>query len=214
MKKKRRKENMVLFKILTIVFIICFAIQLLLTNFFIVYYLEFKKTSKFNSNSDNVLKKNVFYFLEGEEKLSPVFSEKERTHLFDVKNLILSVKIFFIIMLLFLFLLFEFIRNFKGFYWQVFIKHSLFSLAVLTIFSVGLFFIIKINFQIAFSIFHSLFFKPETWIFNHYDLIIQLFPEDYFIKTGSKIFVLLISELIFISILLMLKYFSLKKKIF
>jgi integral membrane protein (TIGR01906 family) len=158
--------------------------------------------------------KNVFYFLEGREELSNEFSEREYSHLLDVRNAVLMTKVFFIAMILLSVFLLLIIRRSKNFDLKNFSKYLLIYLSALTFFTLILFIFVRMNFSYAFSIFHSIFFKPETWIFDYDSLIIQLFPESYFINLSSKIFVGFIFELVFINFLLMIKSFSSKRKIF
>ncbi|MGC8929008.1 MAG: DUF1461 domain-containing protein [Candidatus Woesearchaeota archaeon] len=207
---KVNKEKNILLMVLTFVFVILSFVNLLLLNFFIIYYSEFRSSSK----SGNDLTKNVFYFLEGKEELSSAFSWREASHLLDVKNLISKTKLFFSSTIFLWALILAFTMRLKNFNTEDFTKYFLVFLASLTFIALIFLLCVKTNFDYAFSVFHSIFFKPKTWIFDYNSLIIQLFPKNYFFNLSSKMLVGLILELFFINILFVLKSFCFKKKTF
>jgi integral membrane protein (TIGR01906 family) len=117
---------------------------------------------------------------------SPLFKERELSHMQDVKNVVHPV-LEFGYGVWFLFLVIGLWARFGG-WWKDF-KHALCRGGWLT---VGLVVIIGIfagvSFWQFFTIFHELFFTGDTWLFLYSDTLIRLFPmrfwQDAFLYVG------------------------------
>ncbi len=117
------------------------------------------------------LAQNVRNFFMDKEGLDGAFSEKEKSHLVDVKNLISNIALLgWILFFVFVFLLFYENQKFRVFYYGM--------LAT----TISFFFILLayLIFPLSFDIFHQIFFKPGTWLFSPGSLIVDIFPFGFF----------------------------------
>ncbi|MEM1988399.1 MAG: DUF1461 domain-containing protein [Candidatus Woesearchaeota archaeon] len=137
------------------------------------------------------------------------FTEREINHLKDVsillKKLFLIKDVLFIvaiISLIFIYLIMQKttikILNLL----LLFLKIYIFLVLLLFIFS-------SIFFRIFFTSMHKLFFEENTWIFDKEDLIIQLFPPNFWYI--GTIFYFAMLEFLFIFYFIMLKYLKTMK---
>ena len=134
----------------------------------------------------------VMYFLIGKNKELPnVFNEREKHHLFDVKNIVsISTIALYILIALFISLAFisgiilktpHKIINFVG---NVLVFGGLLTIFLAT----ALFLAINSNFSSAFESFHQIFFEKNTYTFNPAnEVIVNLYPEQLFMDLGIKI---------------------------
>lgn len=126
------------------------------------------------------------------------FSQKEIDHMLDVSKLVKKLSIFFIfIFLLSSSILIWLIRN--KFQWLKFLP------TISLVLSIGFLVVALLTFSSSFTLFHRLFFQNDFWLLDpSKDLLINLFPESFFILQFTKIVVLSILDLIFIQFLLKL----------
>ena len=129
-----------------------------------------------NQSMDYV--QNIYAFIQWTSSLDPVFSLTEKSHMQDVKKVFHMVVVFEIIACIIFFLsLFVFIFQ-KKFYCIV--RWFLWGSISAFVFFLLLFLAIRINFLIAFSLFHRLFFPQGNRVFDSSSMLISLFPVGFF----------------------------------
>lgn len=143
-------------------------------------------TSTEISESRILYVENVYGFLQDKELISADFTKSEYEHLNDVKIIFNIVYIVFWISL-FLFLgigvyLIFMSKSFVFLNWLLF--WSLVSLLLMLI----LIALIVLDFGSAFNFFHELFFPQWNRSFPANSLLIQLFPESFFVSISRYIF--------------------------
>ena len=127
---------------------------------------------KFNNNREDTLK-IVEYLQEG--KPLNGFTDKEVTHMTDVKIIIDVFLLIFYLSFVFFIFITGFLIYENKFNSKVFIYGALFAV----VFLIALF-LLSLNFQSLFLNFHEVFFENNSWIFNQEDKLVNLFPEDFF----------------------------------
>ena len=180
---------------ITLIIIIIFAPLFLLMNNFLLTY-EFNKQSiRETSNmtkdeylfyTDQVIK----YFFNNESNLNikdkngnnlnNSFTEEEILHMIDVKRIIRYVFILLIISLVTLFALFKKIK------FKIVSNALILSFVALSIIGTILYF----NFDRSFYIFHKIFFRNQYWLLPENDMLIRMFPENFFYDYAITWFVI------------------------
>ena len=163
------------------------------------------------------LNEKVMNFINGKSsELPKEFNEREKQHLWDVKNIIKISKIllYALVILFFALLAVSFsilkisnhITNFAG-------KILVFGGFLTVMLAALLFFIISSDFSSAFGSFHRLFFQKETYLFDPAnEIIVSLYPEQLFMDLGTRISKFVIAASIVITLLGMLLLFKSKNK--
>ena len=118
---------------------------------------------------------------------SPLFNEREISHMLDVRNLTAPVLLIWKIVLAFFLLVLLF--SLTGKWFTDYLK-ALNKGAQLTILLIALILgSVALNFDLLFTKFHQLFFTGDTWLFYLSDNLIRLFPmrfwRDLFIFIGG-----------------------------
>lgn len=196
--------------ILLSLFIFLSAISLTILLFFNQRYILFEYERLFEKQEDlsKKIEKSglVMDFLEGkierEKMFIEGFNQREIKHLEDVRNLMTGVTLlskFFLggtgVLLVIIWKNCSIIR--KAFFLAGI------QMAILTIFL--LIFSIA-DFRIFFLNFHQLFFESGSWIFEEDDMLIQLYPEVFWMDTTKNILFLMLAEsIIFLSVSFVLK---------
>lgn len=162
-------------------------------------------TSTEISESRILYVENIYGFLQDKEPISNDFTKSEYEHLNDVK-IIFNIVYIVLWISLFLFLgigiyLIFMSKSFVFLNWLIF--WSLVSLLLMLLLIV----LIILDFWSAFNFFHELLFPQWNWSFPEESLLIQLFPESFFVSISRYIF-LSISG---VSAFVMLTSFLLKK---
>ncbi|MGM5482727.1 MAG: DUF1461 domain-containing protein [Nanobdellota archaeon] len=129
-----------------------------------------------------------------------LLSDKEFEHLKDVKKLFTLAKIllglcaFILVIFLFDFRFpdFSYIGIYVGLY---------------TIFFVFMSFLALQNFETSFDLFHNLFFAGDLWKMSGTDLLVSVYPSDFFFSAASAVFRRTVLFAFFISLVLNLGYF-------
>jgi len=136
------------------------------------YHNEFEKIGTYDrvENADEIIN-NTFLFVNGQEDLK-FFSDREKSHMEDVKEVVSSF--FFALLALKLLVAFLIIKIRKI---EIITKAFQYSLIWFTIVVLSLLFF---NFSDLFTSFHGIFFEQGTWVFSQSDLLIQLFPSQFF----------------------------------
>lgn len=179
-------------KLIKILVIILIPIVLLLSDLAFVFYQEVNKTE-------------LDGFFDGEE-LDDSYSEKEKLHMQEIKELISILKVILIIaavlLLLFLVLLFNYSR--KEFWFSLLIGSGV-TLLLCLIFVV----LFLIDFNVFFTAFHKLLFRTDSWLLNSSDKLIQLFPQNFFYLAGIKWLLYIIADSLIIGAI---SFFQLRKR--
>jgi integral membrane protein (TIGR01906 family) len=111
------------------------------------------------------------------EDCAKLFKQRELDHLVDVRSVLSTFSLIWMLSIAFLVILFllSFKYRLSKTYWIAVCHGSL-----LTILLVSLLIVISISsFMLVFDGVHDLLFRPGTWIFPHTDTLIRLFPEEF-----------------------------------
>lgn len=181
---KKQKQEFFLFFLIPI-FIILLSFHLVVFNSY-VYKTIFKKADVYQNLGKEIAdgeSKNIINFLLNKSELSNFFNQKEKSHMTNVRELIYKLlNIFYIIALLIIPMVLS-----LGFLPFNTIRKSLF-LTIILIVLLGL--ILISNFNMAFSGFHKIFFKEDSYIFSPQENLIKLFSNSFFIYITEYIFIL------------------------
>lgn len=165
--------------------IICIPVLLFTANTLGFFFKEVKNNNELYN-----------FFIKGDELES--FSEKEVTHLYEVKDLA-KKGVYVLAITLFILVISLIILNYKA---KKYFNKSFFYGSYLTIIIFFILIILAIiNFNFLFTNFHRIFFQTSNWLLSESDLLITLFPLSFFINTTAKIFISIILESILIIVL-------------
>jgi integral membrane protein (TIGR01906 family) len=118
---------------------------------------------------------------------SPLFNEREISHMLDVRNLTVPVLLIWKVILSFfvLVLVLSFSGKWSADYLKALDRGAQFTILLIALILVS----VWLNFDLLFTKFHQLFFTGDTWLFYLSDNLIRLFPmrfwRDLFIFIGS-----------------------------
>ncbi len=118
---------------------------------------------------------------------SPLFNEREISHMLDVRNLSVPVLLIWKVVLAFFLavLLASLLGKWSGDYLRALSRGAQFTI-LLILLILGA---VALNFDLLFTQFHQLFFTGDTWLFYYTDNLIRLFPmrfwRDLFIFIGG-----------------------------
>lgn len=116
---------------------------------------------------------------EGDDEISiDIFSEKEKSHLLDVKILVKNV---FAVLFFLLISFFVIAYHYKGEWGDVMLYSGIIAAAVPVI----LYFV---PFDLFFVFFHKIFFEPFSWTFPADSALIQLYPFQFWEKITFSFF--------------------------
>lgn len=178
-------------KLIKILIIILLPLVLLLSNLGFVFYNEVNKYEDLKG------------FFNSEDLIG--YSEKEKVHMQEVKDLVNNLKILLIISLVLLISLLSYLFkiNKKEFYISLLIGSGLTILICLMFIIFSL-----IDFNLFFTYFHKLFFRSNNWLLNESDRLIQMFPSNFFYLAGLKLFFFVVIESLIIGLF---SWFKIKK---
>lgn len=117
---------------------------------------------------------------------TPIYNEREISHMVDVKVLLdQTLNIFYILLLVYLFVIIWFIYKKQSHHlWNAFHKGGWITLGIIA----SILFAVVVSFNALFTAFHKVFFVGDTWLFRYSDTLIRLFPmrlwQDAFIFMG------------------------------
>ena len=160
------------------------------------------------------LNRNVLEFLNGKNGvLSPEFNDREKSHLEDVRRLfsmskvllLISIGIFCAVSVVFL----KKLRNKNN--RKIFFGKTLLHAGIATLaFSFAIYILMNFNFGSSFDVFHRIFFKEGTYLFNpETEMLTRLYPEEIFQNLAARISA---SILILSSAATIIGYYTLKSK--
>jgi len=145
---------------------------------------EFLKNNVYENvkNADEINKKLIGFFKDSEE-IPENFTEKEKMHLNDVKNLISNGKNFSVFLnlmciALFSLILFFYKENTKEIY-KILILSGIIGIIIPLLF-------VPFAFSKIFTLFHVLFFTGN-WIFSNNSLLIMMYSETFFFNAFASI---------------------------
>ncbi len=179
--------------VLVIVAAVLLSALLVLENFKLVifdssfYSYEFEKNKVDVPNANSIVGDLQNYLKYPSAELQTDFSDREKLHLVDVKDLVQKLKltisaISVFVLLCFAFLLYFDRKTFLKNFIDILFYSSITSLAVLIISS-----LMFINFTSSFIAFHQMFFTNDLYILPADALLIRIFPEQFFIDAAVRI---------------------------
>lgn len=141
---------------------------------------------------------NIIMFKEVNKSNEQIFESKEIKHLEDVK--LLFIKGYFIrniLLVLSLIIVLYLLFNNKKLLLNILFFSSLFTiLSILT-----LYFLISLDFNKYFTHFHEIFFSNDLWLLNpKTDILIQMYPLNFFFDISFKIILYYIVTLLVVMI--------------
>jgi len=170
-----------------LIYLANFKLMIYNTNF---YQKNFKKNRVYDdvSDADNILN-NILSFFKNKAPLSNVFTEDEKSHLQDVKNLITGVNYVFyglllIEIILFLLLFLTYRKEIIKFFQIIGFSFMITGLSIV-MFSLVLY-IFSGSFSDMFVKFHLIFFPWGNWQFPDTSILIKMFPEQFFYNFTYK----------------------------
>ncbi len=197
-----------------------FIIILLIINLLILIYLanfklmiynndfynkEFKKNNVYNEVENADIKLNeILLFFKDKKQLGDDFTENEKSHLQDVKNLITGINyaiygILLIIISLIMVLLLIYRKDLHSFFKIIGFSFMITGFSILLISLV--LYIFAGSFSDLFVKFHLIVFPWGNWQFPDTSILIKMFPEQFFYNfayksVGNSIFTALITTFI------------------
>lgn len=143
------------------------------------------------------LNKDIHQFLNNNEPLGKEFTEEEKQHMQDVKILVLTAKILFVLSCTTIIFLRPTLKELK-----IALIISLIILTTILIFTIT-------NFQTTFTSFHKMFFQDGTWTFPSQSTLLQIYPKQFFIETSTTWFIISTGiSLILLASSLLLSYYK------
>lgn len=148
-------------------------------------FLKYNIYQKFPDKDIDAINSNLLDYLRYDKTDEYIkidlFNQEEKEHLLDVKNLIQKSMIFLntLIILVIILIAALFLIDKKKFIRKLslaFIWGGIITLIDALCFAL----LIKINFNFIFTLFHKLFFKQGTWLFEAGSNIIKLYPSEFF----------------------------------
>jgi len=155
-----------------ILFILAFPIFLLFSSLFFYlsydHFYDHRIPAFEREKSDSI----ISFILSKSDSLPGEVSEKEKAHLVDVRTLIRQIMILYLISILIVMIS------------VIILKRKLLKTlrdgAIASVSLVAAIFLASINFSLFFERFHHLFFDAGTWVFSRDDILIMIYPKEFF----------------------------------
>lgn len=145
---------------------------------------------------------NTLNYLHNPEELQLNYTSSELSHLKDVQNIMKMMDYLFYFSLLVCTLIVTFYRKKKEKLSKLFLYGGSVTVTLVILILLSS----LISFNVVFTLFHRIFFPQGNWTFPAESLLIQIFPEGFFMKTGRIIFLMtLFLGSIFITLSIYLK---------
>ena len=161
-----------------IVVVILFSISL----FLFLLLFSYKTTVLFASKT--AAQENTINYLQGKEELTINYTPLEISHLQDVKTVMRDINFIFYGLALVLTAIVIYYKKNKAFIQRLLWCGGITS--VLLILAKLLFIVFLFN--VSFTIFHAVLFPQGNWQFPADSVLIQTFPQEFFVKIGRIIF--------------------------
>ena len=161
-------------------------------------YLRYK--SEVNNQEEKII--NLLDYFKNNKKLmnQKGFTQEERLHFLDVKNIIITIKsILLLSLMLTSMLLINLFTKTKKKELKKLLSDYLINGSLITLTIVLMAFLLALNFNNSFNLFHSLLFKAGTWTFPATSLSIRLFPIELFQGFAKNI----LTRITFVSLILL-----------
>lgn len=211
--------NKGLYRALRAVVLVCAPLFIVLSNLYVVVtpaFIRFEYTQRIPepelyTQAERLALANatIHYLRSGEPagylgglqvRGTPVYNEREISHLVDVKVVMRSA--FWVHAITGVLLVLAFAAA-----WRLPVEQRGLTLAIahgclgflVLVMALSLF--AYTNFQTFFYLFHRLFFQGDTWLFSPYDTLIQLFPLQLWIDATFAIILLALGEILTVTIL-------------
>lgn len=177
---------------------------------------EFTKVGTYSrlGNADS-LRDNIMNYFHGKENLDDkYFTEREVSHMQDVKVFLSNLNVMFYMLLVLIivgiFLMYQLFTKDVLDYMVSLRNAAIICLAACLIIALLSF----INFTDAFISFHTLFFKPGTYAFPETSTLIMLFPEQFFSDMfAAIIFRVCITSIIILGCTILFSYLMKKANV-
>lgn len=200
-------------KILNCFLVVSIFVTIFLSNsylFFSNHYLEFEYSRPnfpdsdiFSSKERVEISTGVLGYFNGKSGLDDLkktgfFSEKELSHLKDVKDLkikVMTAQIIFLVMTVIFTISIYKIVGLNGL-----IRSMKNGFLVITVFITIIIILVATNFDFWFIGFHKIFFEKGTWSFAKTDTLIQLYPEKFWFDTAIYWIGFTLTEIILLTI--------------
>lgn len=167
---------------------------------------SFKATIFFSSFT--AAQQNAISYLNGEEPLQGNYAPAEIAHMKDVRSLFQNVNILLVILLAAVAIQGFSLKKQKEKLQKAFLYSGIITFSAMVFILAAAF----LSFNTSFIVFHQIFFPQGNWQFPGESLLIQTFPQEFFISMGIKIFSLaLVFGIIFILISLFWRYVFVRK---
>lgn len=133
---------------------------------------------------------NLYSFLKGDEGLSDFYTEKEKAHMDDVRNLVGNTN-----SLKWMFLGFGILLTFFLYFGEPehafsHLSHAFIAVGVVTILGFIISIFLSMSFSDTFVSFHEVFFDNDLWMLDPgVDHMLTLFPESFFAAFFSRIMI-------------------------
>jgi integral membrane protein (TIGR01906 family) len=160
------------------------------------YYKEYSKNDVYdrlpkNIETENITNNMLSYFHNRDELR--YFSDIEKSHMGDVKQLIRTMQFIYygaalLCVALFIYA-YKIFRDDQYRFIKIISKAALYSSIVSITFLVILFLMSVFSFNFLFTVFHLIFFSQGNWMFSPDSLLITLFPQQFFFDISLRIFV-------------------------
>ena len=198
-------------KILVIASIALVVFIILSASFFMVFFdrsfydKEFKKNGVYTELGIDGVRNTADYLIKylisettviSKVSQLSIFTAQEKSHLQDVRNLIRGLKHLSILAILLLAGSIYYLSRLKKF--KENIKRILIFSGISTLAVLAIIFVLSLNFPAFFENFHRILFPQGNYSFLAQDLLIKMFPENFFNEFAQKMFfhILIISLII------------------
>jgi integral membrane protein (TIGR01906 family) len=175
------------------------------------YYGQYEKNNLYEIIEENEAKQitqDIFNALKNKDKIydikTPLMTDNEKSHLYDVAVLIEKVEILLIILVVILALLVILFRKqlSKINISKIFTSSGIIAIVVIVLFGISS----LIGFNRVFGFFHEVFFPQGNYLFPADSLLKTLFPDSFFTAAlQNTVFLVLLFAVLFLAIALFLK---------
>ena len=184
MKARKRQISIITLSLLIpLIFMASFAELLYDRDFYYIQYSNNEAYARVSPEIARQMTEELLLFLKGDGKLGPLFSERERLHLEDVRVLVRNGFIIFYSLLFVIVLLLSFLNPRS-------MALVFFAAAIGVIAASALAWLFQGHFSSAFLGFHHVFFSNDLWLLDPaHDRLILLLPEPFFQEFVRTVFI-------------------------
>ena len=170
------KKRILLIALIPVLIILLNVIILIYNESF--YFEQIHSNQLNNKELSEELTWNLLSYFHGETTISDKFSEREKIHLEDVKNLLhLTSLLSYIILIISLIV---FIKNLHAYGVRRTLDTITYGSEITLIIIALIAFFSLIDFNNLFNYFHKVFFTNNYWLLNENSLLILMYPQEFF----------------------------------